>query len=262
MEINSIQRFSFARLSNANAVSVYGRMIEAVKPASMPELSAHKPRFERDAEHFIEISRQPVASAESRFMIVRDRLRDRRIVSLRNCVSQGMSNPNEEIARAANIVDVAIRAYDAQSSRGDITKLQFDEQTTAVRKLIRDLNEPSMKANVEKVPTCAAIVAEVDLENEEFAREFDTRLEQRSGITKGETERLRRIADASATNLVEVINAYERINPNGVLVPVIHAINNILNEAREGLSIRKRGRTVRNNNENNNTDTGENQNPS
>ena len=262
MKINAIQRFPFAKLSNTNAVSVYGRMIVAVEAASMPELSAHKPRFERDAEHFIEISRQPVSSAESRFMTVRDRLRDRRIVSLRNSVSQGMSSTNEEIARAANVVDVVIRAYDAQSSRGDITKLQFDEQTTAVRKLMRDLNEPAMKVHVEKVPICAAIVAEVDLENESFAREFEIRMKQRSGVVKGETERLRRIADASAKNLVEVINAYERINPNGVLTSVIHAINNILDEARDGLSIRQRGRALRNNDKDVNTDTGENQNPS
>ena len=266
----NIQHFSFSRLTNGNASQVYGRLeviLREIDPSYGEDTPAEdlfnsiilpkRDFFIEKNTLFSESVRQSVASAITRDLKNREAERDRITNMSSRTITNGMKSSNAEIVHAANRIDVAWRLY------GHITQRQQDEQTRITEKLLRDLATEEMQGFTERIPGLQSLLDGLKQINDEFAVLFNERVDERGNITLGLTADLRTQVDTAIAELMELLRAVQLLYNLPRMTEPIHAINNILDQARLDLSARRRGINARNqhhNTDENPDDDGEDEN--
>jgi hypothetical protein len=268
--MNSIQSISYTALTNGNASLTYERLIhvyknlqevvvtfsgdaggkqradglllQALSSLVLPKLE----EFSVRTEEFIALIRQMVGSSHTRDMEALDADRDRLIGIADRTIAAGLRSTHPDVVISANHVDVIRRLY------GNIAARQRNEQTQITTKLIRDLSTPEMEEHVERIPGLKAMLESIEELNNSFTTSLEERDAERAGVIIGGTLEARRIADALALEVANLINSTASLYQDPTLTEVINEANVVLNQARHDLTARRRGRALSQSHQNQN----------
>jgi hypothetical protein len=235
MLIRKLQDFPFSRLSNNNALQTFDRMAEVYAKLDLLQGSAYLDGFVAMKNQLSETLRPHTGSAITRRLDVQEPERDRLTNQFYGIVRNGMKVHNPEVSNAANEVDVVLKR------NGNPVKQQRDEETRTIAKIVRDLNTEKMHPFVKAIPGAESVLASLEDLNDQFARDYNERIEERVGQEKGATTKLRSDVNDMATLSLDVINAYGLLFIDDTIQGIVDELNTILDQARLNLNNRGKG---------------------
>ena len=235
MLIRKLQDFPFSKLSNNTALQTFDRMAEVYAKLDILQLAAFLDVFVGMKTQLSESLRPHTGSAITRRLEVQDPERIRLYNQFHGISRNGMKAHDPEVSNAANEVDVILKR------NGNPAAQQRDERTRTIAKIVRDLNTAKMQVFVKTVPRAESVLASLEDLNDEFARDYNERIEERVGQEKGETTKLRNAVNDAAALSLEAINAYGLLFIDNTIQGVVDELNTILDQARLNLSNRGKG---------------------
>ena len=235
MLIRKLQYFPFGRLSNNNALQTFDRMAEVYAKLDILQLAAFLDGFVGMKTQLSESLRPHTGSAITRRLEVQDPERIRLYNQFHGISRNGMKAHDPEVSNAANEIDVILKRNGSPAAQ------QRDERTRTIAKIVRDLNTAKMQVFVKTIPGAESVLASLEDLNDEFARDYNDRIEERVGQEKGATTKLRSEVNDAATLSLEAINAYGLLFIDNTIQGFVDELNTILDQARTNLSNRGKG---------------------
>ena len=235
MPFKKVQDFPFARLSNNNALQTFDRMEEVYVKVDFLETTALLDGFVVLKNKLSETLRPHTGSAITRRLEKHDPERDRLYNQFNGIIRTAMKASNPEVSNAANEVDVILRR------NGNPVKQQMDEETRTIAKTIRDLHAEKIYPFVKSVPGAESVLTELEELNDQFAQDYNDRIEERKGQEKGATTKLRSDVNDAASLSIDAVNAYALLFRSPIIDAAIDELNTILDQARTNLNNRGKG---------------------
>ena len=235
MLIRKLQYFPFGRLSNNNALQTFDRMAEVYAKLDILQLAAFLDGFVGMKTQLSESLRPHTGSAITRRLEVQDPERIRLYNQFHGISRNGMKAHDPEVSNAANEVDVILKRNGSPAAQ------QRDERTRTIAKIVRDLNTTKMQVFVKTIPGAESVLASLEDLNDEFASDYNERIEERVGHEKGATTKLRSDVNDAAALSVEAINAYGLLFIDNTIQGFVDELNTIFDQARTNLSNRGKG---------------------
>ena len=159
-------------------------------------LSAFVTNFRLSFNDFDRLMKQLNASALSRTLAALDAIRDSDFRFFRALLNYALRSKKADVAEAANVVDVVFRNY------RDVSRMSYPDETANMTNLIRDLREPLVFVQLQKIPFAEEILDVMEEHNDSFRATYDQRSDESMAIITGGTFEARQRLTLALRDLV------------------------------------------------------------
>jgi len=236
-----VKALPYSQLANANLSGVARHLAFAFDDFPREEARPAIEAFSAKSTEFHESIRQITASIHSLNLKEMEPERDRLLGAFSRVITDATKSRNERLRDAGNRINIVLKTY------GKIARLPMSRQTITTQKLLRDLYANGNGAYLAMIPGATELATHIENLNDEFADNYNTRIDIRKEIEKGLTLRLQGELIKSLRTAVEAVNATATLFPSEEINDIIKSANAIIDQAKINLAnINKKPRKVKN----------------
>ncbi|GHT37398.1 hypothetical protein FACS189435_2320 [Bacteroidia bacterium] len=161
---------------------------------------------------------QTPESPKTRAIAAFDKKRNKYWKEILRRLKFSLNNPDEDVCTAADRLLFILNSF------GNVSKNNLFEKTIAMRRILNELKDDEIKEAIALIKGLDDLLDDIEALNDELHEKYDQRRMEWEKIKElGTLSNYRKVVDKLFFNVLDSINAVERVNGKGAKNPVVTA---------------------------------------